>query len=72
MMVKRANYSTVISASECSECKGALNKELTIECGKSRGTKYRYIATFCCYDCLNVWEGKNGNQSSIVTEHAND
>lgn len=63
-MVKRANYSSglTVTASCCTECKGALDKFLTIETGKMVGVmKYKYIATFCSYECLNVWEGKNGN-----------
>jgi hypothetical protein len=62
-MVKRADYSggLTVTASCCSECKGDLDKEITIETGKMKTTVYKYIATFCSYECLNAWEGKNGN-----------
>lgn len=73
-MVKRANYSTGLNsgASVCMECKGKLDGDLTIEWGKTRGTEYRYIGTFCSYECQKVWVEKNGDQSSVVIEHAND
>jgi len=76
-MVKRADYSkwnngVNSGASVCMECKGKLDGELTIEWGKSLGTNYRYIGTYCSYECHKVWVEKNGDQSSVVTESADD
>lgn len=73
-MVRRANYTTGLDsgASVCMQCKGLLDGEMTIEWGKMKGTAYRYIGTFCSYDCQNVWVGENGDQSGVVVKYEND